>query len=311
MKNNFSIFISGEDTLIGKSLANQLKKNGYKKIIKTNKLINLCSLKDVDKFFKKNKPQYVIVASGKSGGIKANLKFPANLMIDNLLSQTNIIHTSYKYKVKKLLFIASSCVYPRDIQISSSEKDLFSGKLETSNQSYSIAKLSGIELCRAYRIQHKVNFFSVIPTNIYGPGEDFNKQDNHVIPSLIKQIYEAKQKQKKSLKLIGTGKTIREFIYVDDFSSACIKLIRNKRKFNVVNIGSGKYLKIYELANIIKDLINYNGKIIFSSKKYDGSQVKKLNFDQMKNIGWKANTSLKAGLEKTFNDFKKYLEYDR
>ncbi len=307
MKKNLSIFIPGDDTLIGKSLANQLKKNGYKKIIGSNNLTNLRSLTDVDKFFKKNKPHYVIIASGKSGGIKANLKFPADLMIDNLLSQTNIIKTSYKYKVEKLLFIASSCVYPKDIKLYSKEKDLLSGKLEKSNQSYSIAKLTGIELCRAYRIQHKVNFFSVIPTNIYGPGDDFNKQDTHVIPSLIKQIYEAKKKQKKSLKLFGTGRSIREFIYVDDFSSACIKLINNKKKFNVVNIGSGQYLKIYQLANIIKDIINYNGKIIFSSNKYDGSQVKKLNFDQMKNIGWKANTSLEEGLRKTFNDFKKYF----
>ena len=306
MKKKSTIFVAGENTLIGHSIVNKLKEKGFKKIIGDKITTNFSSFSEVENIFKKYKPEYVFIASGKSGGIKANLKFPADLMLDNLLSQIYIIESSFRHRVKKLLFIASSCVYPKHISKDSKEKDLLSGKLEKSNQSYSIAKLTGIELCRAYRIQHKANFFSVIPTNIYGPGDDFNKKNSHVIPSLIKKIYEAKKKKKKNLKLLGTGNPIREFIYVDDFSSACIDLICNTRKFDIVNIGSGQCVKINDLASTIKEIIKYKGKIIFSSNKFDGTAIKQLNFDKIKSIGWKTKTSLKEGLKKTFHSFKKY-----
>ena len=307
MKKKSKIFVAGDNTLIGKSIVNRLKKTGFNNIIGLKQSIDLQSNIKINKIFKKYKPEYVFIASGKSGGIIENIKFPANLMIDNLLSQTYIIKSSFENHVKKLVFIGSSCVYPKSINTSSKEKDLLSGSLEKTNQSYSIAKISGIELCRAYRLQHKANFFSVIPTNIYGPGDDFNKEDAHVIPSLIKKIYYAKQNKLRKIKLLGTGKPLREFIYADDFSSACIELVKSNKKFDLVNIGSGKTVKIHELANLVKNIVNYEGKIIFSSKKFDGSKEKKLNSNKINSIGWKPKTSLNIGLKKTYIDFLKKI----
>jgi len=307
MKKKSKIFVAGDNTLIGKSIVNRLKKTGFNNIIELKQSIDLQSNIKINKIFKKYKPEYVFIASGKSGGIIENIKFPANLMIDNLLSQTYIIKSSFENHVKKLVFIGSSCVYPKSIKTSSKEKDLLSGSLEKTNQSYSIAKISGIELCRAYRLQHKANFFSVIPTNIYGPGDDFDKEDMHVIPSLIKKIYYAKQKKLKKIKLLGTGKPLREFIYVDDFSSACIELIKSNKKFDLVNIGSDQTVTIHELANLVKNIVNYEGKIIFSSKKFDGSKEKKLNLNKINSIGWKPKTSLNIGLKNTYIDFLKNI----
>ena len=309
MNKSSSIFISDKNSLSGIAIYNNLKKQGYKKIFTPNSKIDLSNYEHVSKFFRKNKPEYIVICSNKSGGIEANLKFPAELMDYNLVSQYNIIKVSHQYNVKKLMFIASSCVYPKNIKRPSKESDFLSGKVEDSNQSYSIAKISGIEMCRAYRLQHKVNFFSVIPTNIYGPGESYEKKYLHVIPALIKKIHSAKEKNKNCLKLLGDGKPVREFLYSDDFANACIKILKNKKKFDLINIGSGKSLNIENLANKIKSIIGYNGKIYFSSKKLNGTNVKKLNFKKLRDTGWKPSVNLNLGLRETYFDYLNQIRY--
>ena len=309
MDKNSTIFISDENSLIGKSLVKSFHENSFKNVIKPNKKINLNVYNDLDNYFKQCKPEYVIICSSKSGGIEANLKYPAELMNHNMISQYNIIKLAYKYSVKKLMFIASSCIYPKEIKTPAKETDLLSGKVENSNQSYSIAKIAGIEMCRAYRIQYKANFFSVVPTNIYGPGENYNKEYMHVIPSLIKKIHNAKVKNLKSIKLLSNGKPIREFLYSNDFADACLKILKNKKKFDLINVGSSQSLNIESIAKKIKNIIKYNGEIHFSSKKYNGTNIKKLNFNKIKNIGWRPKTNLMLGLKQTYFDYLNQIKY--
>ena len=309
MQKKDPIFISDVKSLSGQSIYSALCDNGYKNILTTNYGTNLNNFKSTSNFFKKNKPKYVIITSSKSGGIEANLKYPVDLIEDNIISQYNIIKLSHQHGVKKLMFVASSCIYPKAIKKPAKEIDLLTGKIEDSNQSYSIAKISGIEMCRAYRLQYKDDFFSVVPTNIFGPGEIYDKKFMHVIPSLIKKIHNAKINKKKIINLLGNGQPVREFLYSIDFADACIKILNSNKKSDIINIGSGNSMNIKNLANKLKKIIGYKGQICFSSKKLNGTNIKKLNFNKLKKIGWKPKTNIILGLKETYFDYLNQMQY--
>ena len=304
IKRKSPIFIAGQDTIIGKSLIRYLKKKHYKNVVNFDYLApKLTDSRMVKKYFLKTKPEFVFMLGGLSGGIKMNQDSPASLMMDNLESMINIFKNAYENRVKKIFFLASSCVYPKDNQQPMNPKDIMSGYLEPTNSSYAMAKLAGIELCRAYRKEFGENYISAIPTNIFGPYDNFNKEESHVIPALIRKIYEAKIKNEKDISIWGTGLPLREFIYVDDLANACIFLMKNYNNVKPINIGTDYVSSIKELANKIKELIGYKGNLIFDKSKPDGMSKKILNSEEIFSLGWKPKTSLEEGLMNTYNWF--------
>ena len=306
-KNN-KIFIAGHKGMVGSALVKFLKKKNYNKIITINKKkLNLLNQQQTEKFLKKNKPDCVIIAAARVGGILANNNYKANFIYENLMIQTNLIHSAYLAGVKNLIFLGSSCIYPKFSRQPISEDQLLNGKLEETNDAYAIAKIAGIKMCEAYNRQYKLNYLCLMPTNLYGPNDNYNLSTSHFFPALIKKVYEAKNKKKKYFSIWGNGKSKRELMYVDDLADACEFFLRKKTKHTLINIGSGIEKTIEEYAKFLIKNFKVKLNIKKDLSKPNGTPRKILNTKLAKKYGWKAKTNLSEGFELTFKDFlKKY-----
>jgi len=274
-------------------------------ITRTHEELDLTDQDSVNKFFVQEKPEYVIIAAAKVGGIKANTDFPADFLYENLMIQTNLIHAAYKAGVKKLLFLGSSCIYPRDCEQPMKESSLLSGKLEPTNEAYAIAKIAGIKLCENYNQQYGTNFIPVMPCNIYGPKDNYDLNSSHVVPALIRKFHEAKSSSAKAVEIWGTGKALREFLYVDDLADALYFIMENYEEKEFINVGTGKELSIAELAETVKEVVGFEGEMQYDSSKPDGMPRRLLDLSKLEKLGWKANTSLRDGLTKTYQRYLK------
>ena len=305
---NSKIFIAGHNGMLGSSILRILREKKYKKIITINR--NKLDLRDqnsVKNFFKIKKPDVVIIAAAKVGGIKANMNFPANFINDNLQIQSNLILNSFNFRVKKLIFFGSSCIYPNNIKEKIKEDQIMAGPLEQSNESYSIAKIAGIKMIQSLNKQYKTNYISLMPCNLFGPNDNYDLNNSHFLPALIKKIYLASKKKKnKIVKLWGTGKPLREVLYVDEVASACEYFLRKKKSSDLINIGSQIEMTIRDYAFKIRNKIDHTVLIKFDkNKKMDGVKRKKLDISLAKKNGWIAKMNFSKALDKTINDFKK------
>lgn len=319
MKKN-KIFVAGHNGMVGSAIIRKLKKNKKNIIIVVNKKkVNLTNQKKVLSFLKKSKPNQIYIAAAKVGGIMANYKAPADFIYINSIIACNLIHSAMLLKIKKILFLGSSCIYPKVTKLPISEKQLLTSDLEITNEAYSIAKILGLKLCESYNRQYKklgIDYRSVMPTNLYGINDSYHDEDSHVIPALLQRLHYAKKLKKKIVKVWGSGKAKRDFLYVDDLADACVYLMNiSKKKFykkNIyrnshINIGSGKEISIKSLVKKISKIIGYKGKIIFDHTKPDGTLRKILNNKKLKEIGWKPKTSLTEGLKISYEDFQKKI----
>ncbi len=288
-----------------KQLYNRSDKLILNKLLKSHKELDLIDQIAVHNLFETEKPEYVFLAAAKVGGILANSTYPAQFIYSNLIIQTNIINACFKYKVKKLLFLGSSCIYPKFAPQPISEDALLSSKLEPTNQPYAIAKIAGIIMCQSYNKEYNTNFISVMPTNLYGPNDHYDLHDSHVLPALIRKIHEAKKNNSEFVEIWGTGKAKREFLIVDDLAEACVFLMNNYNESEIINIGTGIDIEIKELAEIIKEVIGYKGIFRFDKSKPDGTPRKLLNVEKINKLGWKAKTDIKEGIKLTYKDFLK------
>jgi GDP-L-fucose synthase len=265
--------------------------------------LNLLRQQDVENFFKTARPEYVFVAAARVGGIYANTTYPADFIYNNLQIQNNLIHTSHVYHVKKLLFLGSSCIYPKFAEQPIKEEYLLSSKLEPTNEAYAVAKIAGVKMCEFYNKQYHTNFIPVMPTNLYGIGDNYNAMNAHVIPALIRRIHEAKLAHRPEVIIWGTGKPLREFLFTDDLADACIFLMNTYTSNDLINIGSGIEVNILELANTIKHVVGFEGQLVFDDTKPDGTPRKLLDTTKLQALGWKAKTDLRTGLEIAYKDF--------
>jgi GDP-L-fucose synthase len=298
------IYVAGHNGLVGSSIVRRLKLKGYKNILTADrKNLDLTSQQKVFDFLKKKKPKIVIIAAAKVGGIYANNTYRADFIYENLAIQNNLIHGSFLNNIKNLLFLGSSCIYPRDSKQPIKEKYLLKGPLEFTNEPYAIAKIAGIKLCENYNFQYKTNYKCLMPTNVYGPGDNYDPKNSHVFAALIKKIYDAKIKNKKQIILWGDGTPKREFIYVDDLADACIHFMKIKTRESWINIGTGKDFTISQYAKIIMKYLKCNLKIKFDNNKPNGSPRKLLDVSVAKKYGWTAKTHLQSGFIKTYQNF--------
>jgi len=304
MEKESKIYIAGHTGLVGSAITRQLKKEDHSNLVfRTHSELELTDQKKVNDFFKSEKPEYVFLAAAKVGGILSNNTYPAQFIYSNLQIQTSIIHACYEYKVKKLLLLGSSCIYPKFAPQPIPEDSLLSGKLEPTNQAYAIAKIAGIIMCQSYNQEYGTNFISVMPTNLYGPNDHYDLYNSHVLPALIRKIHEAKINNSKYVEIWGTGSVKREFLYVDDLAAACVFLMNNYNDNEIINIGTGEDVSIKELAIIIKNVIGYEGDFHFDTTKPDGTPRKLLNVRKINKLGWAAKTDLKTGIKITYEDF--------
>jgi GDP-L-fucose synthase len=311
MKLTDKIYIAGHNGLVGGAILRLLNKKGYKNIItRSSSELDLRDQKKVNEFFENEQPSYVFMAAAKVGGIMANKSYPADFIYDNLSIQTNVIHSAYKWGVEKLLFLGSSCIYPKNAPQPIMEDYLMTGYLEPTNEPYAIAKIAGINMCQSYMRQFGCNFISVMPPNLYGPGDNYDLHNAHVLPALIRKFHEAKINNQKSVVVWGTGKPRREFLHVDDAAMACYFLMQKYESPEIINIGTGLDYSIKEMANIVKKITGFNGEIVFDEGKPDGTPRKLLNVDKINKMGWQASVDLETGLTLTYAEFsEKYLEY--
>ena len=303
MKKKGKIFVAGgQSGLVGTAIVRNLQSKGYKNIIiRTRRQLDLLDSRQVEKFFAYEKPEYVFLAAALVGGIWANKTKKADFIYDNLQIQNNIIYNAWKYKVKKLLFLGSSCIYPKLCPQPIKEEYFMTGKLEETNDAYAVAKIAGIKMCQSFNNQYKTNFISVMPTNLYGPNDNFDLQSAHVLPALIRRFHEAKKINKKEVVLWGSGNAYREFLYVDDLADACVFLMKHYNSSDIINIGSGKDLKIKELAQIVKKITGFKGKIIWDKTKPDGTPKKQLDVSKLFKLGWKPKIGLEEGIKKEYD----------
>ncbi|MFH0854059.1 MAG: GDP-L-fucose synthase [bacterium] len=305
MEKHSKIYIAGHKGLVGSAILRNLQKQNYINLITVNRRdLDLMDSNAVSEFFKKNRPEYVFLAAAKVGGILANNTYPADFIYQNLTIQNNIIHNSYINKVKKLLFLGSSCIYPKMCPQPIKEEYLLSGCLEPTNEAYGIAKIAGILLCKSYNRQYGVNFICAMPTNLYGQNDNFDLETSHVVPALIRKFYEAKKEGKQEVKVWGTGKVMREFMHVDDLADGSIYLMNNYNDSTIINIGTGEDITIKELAETARRIIGFKGNIIWDSSKPDGAPRKLLDVSRLHNLGWKHKINLKEGLTQTIEWFK-------
>ena len=299
------VFVAGHKGLVGSAIVRSLRENGYKNLILvTSNELDLRNQSEVLDFFKKTKPEYVFLAAAKCGGIKDNIEHPVQFLEDNLKIQTSVISSSYKIGVKKLMFLGSACIYPKECPQPIKEDYLLSGYLEPTNEAYSLAKIAGIKLCQAYNKQHGTNFISVNPCNVYGPKDNFSAETSHVIAGLIRRIHEAKKSKKPSVDCWGTGSARREFIYVEDLAAALIFLMNTYNDNEVINVGVGKDVSIKELVGHIVDVIEYEGEIKWDTSKPEGMRQHLLDTTKLEKLGWKPVTSIDQGLQLTYEYFK-------
>ncbi len=297
------IYVAGRG-LVGSALVRSLKQKRYTRIINPSSIeLDLRRQDAVEKFFNDYKPEYVFLAAAKVGGIGANWNYPAEFIYDNLIIEANVIHAAYKYGVKKLLFLGSSCIYPRECAQPIGEEYLLTGPLEITNKPYALAKIAGIELCQAYNRQYNTHFITCMPTNLYGPYDTFDAHRSHVIPALIAKIYQAHRTGAQEVVLWGTGTPRREFLYVEDLAEAALFLMNTYNGQEIVNVGMGTDITIYELALLIKNLIGYTGNLVFDTRQPDGTPRKLLSVEKIHQLGWRATTPLEEGLKKTITWF--------
>ncbi len=310
MEKDSKIFICGHRGMVGSALLRKLQQEGFTNfVLKTSKELDLTNQKAVANFFEKEKPEYIFLAAAKVGGILANDSYPADFIYDNLCIQNNIIHEAWRTGVKKLLFLGSSCIYPKNAAQPIKEEYLLTGLLEPTNDAYAVAKIAGIKMCQAYRKQYGCNFISVMPTNLYGMGDNYNLHHSHVLPALIRKIHEAKIKDEKTVTVWGTGNPKREFLHVDDAAEACYFLMENYADPEIINVGFGKDESIAELAASIKNIIGYNGRLEFDTSKPDGTMRKVMDVKKLNSLGWHPSIALEDGIRKTYEDFVE--NYDR
>ena len=308
MNKKSKIFIAGHKGLVGSSIIRKLEKEGYKNLItKTHKELDLMDSVATKKFFEKEKPEYVFMAAAKVGGIMANKNQSADFIYENLNVESNIIHNAYLNKVKKLLFLGSSCIYPRKCSQPIREEYFLTGPLEETNKAYAVAKIAGIIMCQSYNKQYGTNFISVMPTNLYGPNDNFNPENSHVFPAFVRKFYEAKEKNEPSVTLWGTGKARREFLHVDDLATACIFLMKNYDSGEIINIGTGIDVSIKELAKLMKKIIGWKGKIKWDVSKPDGTMRKLLDISKIHKLGWKHEIELEDGINSIYEWFKENI----
>ena len=298
------IYIAGHRGMVGSGLERKLRKEGFNNIVtRTSIELDLRNQKAVNDFFEKEKPAYVILAAARVGGIQANNTYRAEFIYDNLMIEANIIHAAYLNNVTKLLFLGSSCIYPKMAPQPLKEEYLLSGYLEHTNQPYAIAKIAGIELCDSYRAQYGCNFISAMPTNLYGTNDNYHPENSHVLPALIRKIFSAKRNNEQNVTVWGTGSPRREFLHVDDLADACYFLMQNYNNQGLVNIGSGTDLSIKELAQLIITEIDYKGQLFFDTSKPDGTPRKLLDSSRINALGWRPVVSLREGIKKTILEF--------
>ncbi|MBC7524969.1 MAG: GDP-L-fucose synthase [Flavobacterium sp.] len=298
---NSKIYVAGHKGMVGSAILLNLKNKGYKNIVvKTSSELNLVNQQDVQTFFETEKPEYVFLAAAKVGGIVANNTYRADFIYQNLMIQNNIIHCCYVNKVKKLLFLGSSCIYPKESIQPIKEEYLLTGLLEETNEPYAIAKIAGIKMCDAYRDQYGCNFISVMPTNLYGFNDNYDLQNSHVLPALIRKFHEVKLSKTGFVTVWGTGNPLREFLHASDMADACVFLMKNYDEKGLINIGSGIEISIKELAFLIKDIVNYEGEIKFDTSKPDGTLRKLMDSTKLHNLGWQHNINLKDGIEEVY-----------
>jgi len=304
MQQTAKIYIAGHKGMVGSGLERKLRNEGYNNIVtRTSSELDLRNQQAVNDFFEKEKPTYVIIAAAKVGGIHANNTYRAEFIYDNLMIEANIIHAAYLNKVTKLLFLGSSCIYPKMAPQPLKEEYLLSGYLEPTNQPYAIAKIAGIEMCDSYRAQYGCNFISAMPTNLYGTNDNYHQDNSHVLPALIRRIVLAKKNNEPTVTIWGTGTPKREFLHVDDLADACYFLLQSFNEHGLVNIGCGNDISIKELAKLIVAEVGYDGQLVFDTTKPDGTPRKLMDVNKITNLGWKARIDLVIGIRKTIKEF--------
>ena len=312
MEKSAKIYVAGHAGLVGSAILRELENKGYKNLVtKTRKELDLTSQVAVSDFFLTEKPDYVFLAAAKVGGILVNYNYPVDFIRDNLMIETNVIDSAYKNKVKKLLFLGSSCIYPKLAPQPLKEEYLLTGELESTNKAYAVAKIAGIVMCQSYNKQYGTNFISVMPTNLYGEGDNFDLENSHVLPAMIRKFDDAKKSNSKEVTLWGTGNPKREFLYVDDLANACLFLMNNYDSSEIINIGTGEDLSIIELANIVKEIIGYKGGIVWDSSKPDGTPRKLLDVSKIQALGWKHSVNLKEGIKRSYEWYKANLSISK
>jgi GDP-L-fucose synthase len=304
MDKNSKIYIAGHRGMVGSAIVRELTKQGYSRLIyRTSKELNLCRQENVEEFFDTEKPEYVFLAAAKVGGIVANSTYPADFMYENMIIEMNVIHSAFKEGVKKLLFLGSSCIYPRLAPQPMPENCLLTSALETTNEAYALAKISGLKYCEYLNIQYGTDYISAMPTNLYGPNDNYHPQNSHVLPALIRRFHEAKESGAKEVVIWGTGSPLREFMFVDDLAEACVFLMNTYSGNETVNLGTGKEVTIRELAETIKRVVGFTGRLEFDHTKPDGTPRKLLDINKLTRMGWKYKTELEDGIRLAYNDF--------
>lgn len=304
MEKNSKIYIAGHHGMVGSALVRRLRQAGFSNLIlRTSKELDLRRQAEVESFFATEKPDYVFLAAAKVGGIMANNTYPADFMYDNMIMEMNIIHAAQQNGVKKLLFLGSSCIYPKFATQPIQESSLLTGELEPTNEAYALAKISGLKYCEYLNRQYGTDYISCMPTNLYGPNDNYHLQNSHVLPALIRRFHEAKVNNLPSVTVWGTGKVLREFLYVDDLADACVFLMEHYSGNETVNIGTGEDLSIGELAQQVKETVGFAGELLFDTSKPDGTPRKLLDVSKLAGLGWRYQTSLREGLARTYEDF--------
>ena len=304
MNKNSKIYIAGHNGMVGSAITRKLRENGFENLLlKSSNELDLRNQQAVSEFFEKEKPDYVFLAAAKVGGIVANNTYRADFLYENLIMECNIIHSAYVSGVKKLMFLGSSCIYPKLAPQPLKEEYLLTGPLEYTNEPYAIAKIAGIKLCETYRDQYGCNFISVMPTNLYGTGDNYHPTNSHVLPAMIRRFHEAKLKGEKTVTIWGTGNPKREFLYADDLAEACLFLMENYNEKELINVGTGEDLSIAELANLVKSVVGFEGTLVFDTSKPDGTPRKLMDVSKLHNLGWRHHTTLTDGILSAYRDF--------
>lgn len=304
MNTDSKIYVAGHNGMVGSAIVRRLEQQGYHNIlVRTHKELDLCNQEDVAAFFMQEKPEYVFLAAAKVGGIMANQMAPADFMYENMVLEMNVIHSAWKSGCKKLMFLGSSCIYPRNAEQPISEKSLLTSELEKTNEAYALAKISGLKYCEFLNRQYGTDYISVMPTNLYGPNDNYHLQHSHVLPAFIRRFHEAKINGLKSVTCWGTGTPLREFLYVDDLADACVYLMETYSGDETVNVGTGVEISIGQLAQMVADIIGYKGTIEWDSSKPDGTPRKLLNISKLEQLGWKYKVSLEEGIARAYEDF--------
>lgn len=307
MQKKDKIYVAGHRGLVGSAIVKELESRGFENIItRKHKELDLTNSHAVKLFFEEEKPDYVILSAAKVGGIHGNNTYPVEFFTENMKIQLNVIENSYKNNVKKLLFLGSSCIYPKNAPQPMKEEYLLSSQLEKTNEMYALAKISGLKLCDAYNREYGTDYISVMPCNLYGLNDNYDKENAHVLPMLIRRFHEAKEANLSEVTVWGTGNPLREFMFAGDLASAVVYLMENKSAAEIgdfINIGTGKEVSILELANLIKDVVGFKGKLVFDSTKPDGTMRKLMDVSRINSLGWEAKTTLKEGIKIVYNDF--------